>query len=69
MDEPGMYAIVQTIIQLAHNIDMRPIAEGVETKEQLAMLQKLGCPAGQGYYFYKPMTITDAEKLLDQCNS
>lgn len=65
MDEPGMYAIVQTIIQLAHNIDMRPIAEGVETKEQLAMLQKLGCPAGQGYYFYKPMTIADAEKLLD----
>lgn len=69
MDEPGMYAIVQTIIQLAHNIDMRPIAEGVETKEQLAMLQKLGCPAGQGYYFYKPMTIIDAEKLLDQSNS
>ncbi|MER1956446.1 MAG: EAL domain-containing protein [Solibacillus sp.] len=69
MDEPGMYAIVQTIIQLAHNIDMRPIAEGVETKEQLAMLQKLGCPAGQGYYFYKPMTIEDAEKLLDQSNS
>ncbi len=69
MDEPGMYAIVQTIIQLANNIDMRPIAEGIETKEQLAMLQKLGCPAGQGYYFYKPMTIEDAEKLLDQSST
>lgn len=68
MDEPGMYAIVQTIIQLAYNIDMRPIAEGIETKEQLAMLQKLGCPAGQGYYFYKPMTIEEAEKLLEPCN-
>lgn len=60
-----MYAVVQTIIQLAHHIDMRPIAEGIETEDQLMMLQKLGCPAGQGYYFYKPMTIQDAELLLD----
>lgn len=58
MNEPGMYAIVQTIIQLAKNIEMRPIAEGIETEEQLAMLQQLGCPAGQGYYFYKPMSIS-----------
>lgn len=65
MNEPGMYAVVQTIIQLAHHIDMRPIAEGIETEDQLMMLQKLGCPAGQGYYFYKPMTIQDAELLLD----
>ena len=65
MNEPGMFAIVQTIIQLAINIQMRPIAEGVETEEQLAMLQQLGCPAGQGYYFYKPMAITEAEQLLD----
>lgn len=65
MNEPGMYAIVQTIIQLAKNIQMRPVAEGIETEEQLAMLQQLGCPAGQGYYFYKPMSITEAEQLLD----
>lgn len=65
MNEPGMYAVVQTIIQLAHHIDMRPIAEGIETEDQLMMLQQLGCPAGQGYYFYKPMTIQDAESLLD----
>ncbi|MCH7321666.1 EAL domain-containing protein [Solibacillus sp. MA9] len=69
MNEPGMYAVVQTIIQLANNINMRPIAEGIETKDQLAMLQQLGCPAGQGYYFYKPMTKQDAEILLDQSNS
>lgn len=69
MNEPSMYAIVQTIIQLAHNIDMRPIAEGIETEEQLSMLQHLGCPAGQGYYFYKPMKITEAEELLEQTNS
>lgn len=65
MKEPGMYAVVQTIIQLANNIQMRAIAEGIETEEQLAMLQQLGCPAGQGYYFHKPMPIEEAEKLLD----
>ncbi len=65
MAEPGMHAVVQTIIQLANNINMRAIAEGIETEEQLSMLQQLGCPAGQGYYFYKPMPIEEAEKLLD----
>lgn len=65
MNEPGMYAIVQTIILLAKNIQMRTIAEGIETKEQLVMLQQLGCPAGQGYYFYKPMPIAEADQLLD----
>lgn len=63
--EPGMHAVVQTIIQLANNINMRVIAEGIETEEQLKLLQQLGCPAGQGYYFYKPMPIEEAEKLLD----
>jgi PAS domain S-box-containing protein len=65
MQEPGMLAVVQTIIQLAKNINMRAIAEGIETKEQLAMLQQLGCPAGQGFYFYKPMPIEEADKLLE----
>ena len=51
MKEPGMYAIVQTIIQLANNIQMRPIVEGIETEEQLLMLQQLGCPAGQVIIF------------------
>lgn len=65
MCDPGVYAVVQTIIQLANNIQMRAIAEGIETKEQLTMLQEMGCPAGQGFYFFKPMSLADAEKLLD----
>ncbi|MEK4627958.1 MAG: EAL domain-containing protein [Solibacillus sp.] len=66
MNEPGMYAVVQTIIQLAENIHMRAIAEGIETEEQLIMLQELGCPAGQGFYFYKPMSIEEAENLITE---
>lgn len=65
MKDPGVYAVVQTIIQLAPNIYMRAIAEGIETKEQLMMLQAMGCPAGQGYYFYKPMPLEKIDQLLD----
>ena len=60
--------IVRTIIMLAQNLGMDVIAEGVETKEQLAMLRKLKCENGQGYYFSRPLETGDAENLLsDVC--
>ena len=57
-------AIVHTIIQLAHNMDMQVIAEGVETQDQLAMLQALDCNFAQGYLFDKPLEPEAAEELL-----
>jgi diguanylate cyclase (GGDEF)-like protein/PAS domain S-box-containing protein len=60
--------IVRTIIMLAQNLGMDVIAEGVETKEQLAVLRKLKCEKGQGYYFSKPLEKNAAETLLsDTC--
>ena len=60
--------IVRTIIMLAQNLGMDVIAEGVETKEQLALLRKLKCENGQGYYFSKPLETAAAESLLsDVC--
>jgi diguanylate cyclase (GGDEF)-like protein/PAS domain S-box-containing protein len=56
--------IVRTIIMLAQNLGMDVIAEGVETKEQLALLRKLKCENGQGYYFSTPLEAVDAENLL-----
>jgi EAL domain-containing protein (putative c-di-GMP-specific phosphodiesterase class I)/GAF domain-containing protein len=47
--------IVQAIIDLAHGLDMDAIAEGIETREQLAILEKLGCDLGQGYLFSRPL--------------
>ena len=65
MDDPGMQAVVRTIIQLASNLNMRAVAEGIETLEQLKLLKAMGCNVGQGYYFYKPLSIDEAIILLD----
>ncbi len=48
-------AIARTIIALGHGLKMRVIAEGVETKEQLASLRSLGCDAFQGFLITKPL--------------
>jgi diguanylate cyclase (GGDEF)-like protein/PAS domain S-box-containing protein len=60
--------IVRTIIMLAQNLGMDVVAEGVETKEQLALLRKLGCENGQGYFFSRPTHASGAEKIIsDTC--
>src|SRR2546427_4011280 len=43
--------MVQAMVQLAKNLGMTPLAEGVETVEELAFLRALNCPLGQGYLF------------------
>jgi diguanylate cyclase (GGDEF)-like protein/PAS domain S-box-containing protein len=48
-------AIVKAIVQLAHSMNLRVIAEGVETREQLAYLASLRCDEYQGYLFSKPL--------------
>ncbi|WP_346234566.1 EAL domain-containing protein [Lysinibacillus telephonicus] len=65
INDSGMYAVVQTIVQLASNLNMHAVAEGIETLEQFVLLQKMGCRTGQGYYFHKPMSFEDAKKLLN----
>jgi predicted signal transduction protein with EAL and GGDEF domain len=51
--------IIHTILQLARSLGMDVVAEGVETKDQLARLTEMGCSTVQGYFFSKPV---DAEK-------
>lgn len=55
-------AIVRTIIQMAKNLNLKTIAEGVENEHVLALIDNFGCDEVQGYYFAKPMEATDFEK-------
>lgn len=57
--------IVHTIIKLAQNLKMKVIAEGIETREQLAKLKMLSCEYGQGYLFSKPLDADAASKFIN----
>ena len=52
--DPKSLQIVQTILNLAKNLELEVVAEGIETETQLALLQQLKCPYGQGYLFSRP---------------
>jgi len=52
-------AVVEVIIGLARALNLRSVAEGVETQAQLAALEALGCDLAQGYCIAKPMTAVD----------
>ncbi len=55
LDAASNKKIIEAIIRLAESMDIVPLAEGIETKEQLAFLKENACLFGQGYYFDKPM--------------
>ena len=54
--------IVKAIIMMANGLDLETVAEGVETKEQLALLKLLGANVGQGYYWDKPLSGQEITK-------
>ena len=64
VDSPEAAAIVRTTIGLARELNLRVVAEGVETAEQRARLVELGCTAAQGYHFYPPMAATRVTTVL-----
>lgn len=55
------WTIIQTIVELAGDLDMQVITEGVETKEQVERLKAIGCKLYQGYYFARPMPVSEFE--------
>ncbi len=59
-------AIARTVILLGHSLDMRVVAEGVETAEQLSMLRSCNCDQVQGYYFSRPLTAEAFAHWLSQ---
>lgn len=56
--------IVKAIVNLALNLGLSVVAEGLETPQQLSYLQSIGCSSGQGYYFSPPLERDAASELL-----
>ncbi|MBE5924962.1 MAG: EAL domain-containing protein [Lachnospiraceae bacterium] len=63
-DQDKGQIIIRYMIQMARDLGMSLIAEGVETKEQADFLQSCGCSEMQGYHFYKPMPVGDFENKI-----
>jgi EAL domain-containing protein (putative c-di-GMP-specific phosphodiesterase class I)/CheY-like chemotaxis protein len=63
---PRSLAAVDSLLRLADNLDIKLVAEGIETPEQLSLLQSLNCPVGQGYLFSRPLAGTDFAAWLHQ---
>ena len=57
-------SIVSAIVSLGHTLNLKVIAEGVETPEQLEFLQMLGCDQYQGYHYSRPMPAADFAELI-----
>lgn len=57
-------SIMRSIIAMAHSLELRVIAEGVEEEHQVEMLHLMNCDLAQGYYFAKPLPASEFEALL-----
>src|SRR6185437_8331142 len=62
--DPDDASIVSAVIGMGKGLRIRVVAEGVETREQLAFLRRQGCPEGQGYYFSRPVGARQFGQLL-----
>ena len=58
-------SILSFVISLAKWLNLTTVAEGVETSEQVEQLKRFGCDFVQGYYYAKPMSLSDFEKFMD----
>lgn len=65
-DDPKDALLIKTIIKIAHQFDLEVVAEGVETKEQLAFLQAEHCNIYQGYYYSKPVPLEQLIRLIQR---
>ena len=66
MVDPDSVAIVRAVLSLADALGMSTTAEGIETVELATTLAALGCAAGQGYYFAKPLERRSSARILAQ---
>lgn len=64
MAKPAERSLLKVIVEMAHTLDLKVVAEGVETEEQKNRLKAMNCDYVQGYFYAKPTPSADFEKLL-----
>lgn len=62
--DPNAAAIAQSIVMLAHNLNLQVVGEGVETSEQADFLRSVGCNLVQGFLFGRPVPAAEFERLF-----
>ncbi len=67
-EDRGADAIVRSVLDLARNLDLWVVAEGVENRAAIDRLRQLGCKEAQGFYFGSPMSAAEVE-LFDQASA
>jgi len=67
--EPDDAVIVRTVIGMAHSLGLSVVAEGVETHEQLAFVEREGCDRVQGFYYCPPLPAPEFERYMHAWNS
>jgi EAL domain-containing protein (putative c-di-GMP-specific phosphodiesterase class I) len=58
------YHIVKAIIAMSEGMEIKVIAEGAETKDEIDTLEELGCKYVQGFYYSKPILLEELEKFI-----
>lgn len=64
VDDPWEAAVIGVVVELAKKLGMKTVAEGVETSEQAAFLEEVGCDMIQGYLFSRPVPVAQFEQIL-----
>jgi diguanylate cyclase len=65
IDDPRAAALVASTISLAHSLDLRMVAEGVENEAAYAELARMGCDQAQGYYVSRPVSASELEHWMN----
>ncbi|MCK0716115.1 putative bifunctional diguanylate cyclase/phosphodiesterase [Chromohalobacter sarecensis] len=63
-DQPKDRAIMEAAIFIGHRLGLEVVAEGVENREQLALIREMRCDLVQGFYFFRPMPTVEMERVL-----
>ena len=63
-DSANVATIIRSVIHMAHSLNLRVVAEGIENAQQLKFLRAHNCGEGQGNYFSKPLDAVECQSLL-----